>query len=129
MRGLGLWIVAIGLFLGVASAPASASPEASPFTGTWTSVDTDESHQVMTISGSGEGALALRVYDDAATVCGGDPARIVGSGRVDGDLLGAAVTVVCIPGGNVLGIIGFDVVYDADTDTLTDFSGVVWTRQ
>jgi hypothetical protein len=117
-----LTILAAGL------APAGAAAEASPFAGTWTSTDTDGSNQTMSISGSSSGALGVRYYDDVGTVCGGDPARFAGVGRVDGDILEADVLLVCIPGGNVFGHITIEVTYEANTDTLSDPSGVVWTR-
>lgn len=122
------WIIGVTI-LGTVLAPASAGAEASPFAGTWTSIDTDGSNQTMKISGSTAGALGVRYYDDVATVCGGDPARFAGTGRVDGDVLAADVLLVCIPGGNVFGHITIEATYDASTDTLSDPSGVVWTRQ
>ena len=128
MSGQARWIVGLAI-LATALAPAGAAAESSPFSGTWTSVDTDGSNQTMTISGSTRGALGVRYYDDRATVCGGDPARFAGPGRVDGDVLVADVLLVCIPGGNIFGHITVETAYDAATDTLNDPSGVVWTRQ
>lgn len=128
MRKHARWIVGLTL-LGTALLPASAAAEVSPFAGTWTSIDTDGSHQTMKISGSTAGSLGVRYYDDVGTVCGGDPARFAGTGRVDGDVLEADVLLVCIPGGNVFGHITIEATYDASTDTLSDPSGVVWTRQ
>jgi len=128
MRKHARWIVGLTI-LGTALAPASAAAEASPFAGTWTSIDTDGSHQTMRISGATAGALGVRYYDDVATVCGGDPARFAGTGWVDGDVLEANVLLVCLPGGNVFGHITIEATYDANTDTLSDPSGVTWTRQ
>jgi hypothetical protein len=128
MSGQARWIVGLAI-LAAALAPAGAAAESSPFSGTWTSVDTDGSNQTMTISGSTRGALGVRYYDDRATVCGGDPARFAGPGRVDGDVLVADVLLVCIPGGNIFGHITVETAYDAATDTLNDPSGVIWTRQ
>jgi hypothetical protein len=122
------WLGGLAI-LGAALAPAGAAAETSPFAGTWTSTDTDGSNQTVSISGAARGALGVRYYDDLATVCGGDPARFSGPGRVDGDVLVADVLLVCIPGGNVFGHITIEYAYDADTDTLSDPSGVVWTRQ
>ena len=128
MRKHARWIVGLTI-LGTTLAPASAAAEASPFAGTWASIDTDGSNQTMKISGSTKGALGVRYFDDVATVCGGDAARFAGTGRVDGDVLEADVLLVCIPGGNVFGHITIEATYDASTDTLSDPSGVVWTRQ
>src|SRR5689334_22355657 len=102
MRRNAFWIVG-ATALGLAIAPATAVAATSPFSGTWVSTDTDGSHQTMSFSGSGAGALAVRYYDDLATVCGGTPARFAGAGRVDGDTVTAKVLLVCLPGGNVFG--------------------------
>jgi hypothetical protein len=120
----------VGLtILGAAVAPAAAVADTSPFSGTWVSTDTDGSHQTMSFSGSGTGALAVRYYDDFATVCGGSPARFAGHGRVDGDTVVSDVLLVCLPGGNVFGHITVEATYNASDDTLSDPSGVVWTRK
>jgi hypothetical protein len=102
----------------------------SPFLGTWTSVDLDGSNQSLTISGGGSGNVAVSLYDDAATTaCGGAPARFAGSGAVHGNDLVTTGAITCVPGGNpVRGRLSLDFHYDAATDTLTDFSGVVWRR-
>lgn len=128
MRKHARWMLGLTI-VGTTLAPQSAAAEASPFAGTWNSIDTDGSNQTMKISGSAKGALGVRYFDDAATVCGGDPARFAGSGHVEGDVLEADVLLVCIPGGNVFGHITIEATYDASTDTLSDPSGVVWTRQ
>ena len=127
MRRHAPWIVGLTI-LGTALAPGSAA-EASPFAGTWTSIDTDGSNQTMKISGATAGSLGVRYYDDVATVCGGDPARFAGTGRVDGDVLEADVLLFCIPGGNVFGHITIEATDDSSTDTLSDPNGAVWTRQ
>ena len=108
------------------AAPAVAA-QGGDFAGTWVSVDTDGSNQVMTIRGSGRGSYGVQLYDDAATVCGGVPARFGGSGHVvEDDVLVVRGSVVCLPGGNPLrGAI--DLVLISDGGTLVDGGGVVWS--
>ena len=98
--------------------------------GTWTSLDTDGSTQTLSITGSGDKVYAM-VYDDesATGACNGAPARIVGPGFVDGNVVVFEGTLVCLPGGNPFRsrlTLGFG--YDAGTDTLTDSFGIVWHR-
>ena len=127
MRRNAFWVVGLTT-LGLAVAPAAVATT-SPFSGTWVSIDTDGSHQTMSFSGSGTGAVAVRYYDDLATVCDGSPARFAGPGWVDGDTVVSDVLLVCLPGGNVFGHITVEATYNASDDTLTDPSGVVWTRK
>jgi hypothetical protein len=110
-----------------ASGPAGAAPGQVAFNGTWTSIDTDGSHQVMRISGGGQ-RRAIMLYDDSATsACQGQPALVSGAGVVDGPFLFSVVSVVCLPGGNPLrGRVEFALMQSGDT--LVDASGVVWTR-
>jgi len=107
--------------------PASAAEL--PFNGTWTSVDTDGSNQVLTVRGQGAGSRAVALFDDAATVCGGVPARVAGSAVIDGPLMFLHAPVSCRPGGNPFhGPVEVAFLYDEATDTLSDPSGVVWHR-
>lgn len=118
---------ATGLVAG-GTAPADAK-QGGGYAGTWTSVDSDGSNQVLRISGSGAGSYGLRLFDDAGTVCGGAPTLFNGSGHLVEDGLVALGSVVCLPGGNPLrGAITLWYVYDAGTDTITDGGGVVWSR-
>jgi hypothetical protein len=71
------------------------------------------------------------LHDDFTSgVCGGPPAKLVGHGVADGTELLLRGTLVCIHAGNPIPreriFISFE--YDADTDALTDGSGVVWER-
>ena len=119
-------VVGAALLLG--AAPAQAAQGGS-YAGTWTSVDSDGSNQVMTISGSGRGSYGLRLFDDAGTVCGGSPVLFNGSGHRTSDGLVVVGSVACLPGGNVLrGAITLFFAYDAGSDTLLDGGGVTWTR-
>src|SRR4029450_7097504 len=98
--------VLVPLVLGVTlslslTQPASGAPGA--LSGTWTSADPDGSSQVMTITGSGQRAYAIFSIDSVATLCGGNPAQVVGPASVVEEGLISLATVTCIPGGNVLG--------------------------
>jgi len=120
--------VMLALVSSGAVSPASA--QQGVLSGTWTSVDIDGSSQQLRISGSGQGRYGTVLFDDSASqACGGAPARFVGSGSADGTTLQMTGTVVCLPGGNVLGSrITLSFVHSTTTDTLTDESGVVWYR-
>lgn len=110
---------------------ASASPRDDLFGGSWTSIDIDGSHQTLKIRGSGQsGHHAMVLFDDSATTaCDGSPARFKGSGLVDGDSLLMTGTLTCMPGGNPLRFrVSLGFVYNPETDTLTDDSGVTWHR-
>ena len=118
-----------GLLASLAVAqPASAAQGA--LAGTWVSVDVgDGSDQVLSIVGSGVRNYSVFYVDHAATVCGGAPAKVVGTGKLQGDVLQTVGTLTCKPGGNVFRArIGIAYEYDAGTDTLTDEFGNVWTR-
>ena len=121
-------LVVAALSVGVVS-PASA--DQGVLSGTWTSTDTDGSHQTLEIRGSGrDGTYAVMLFDESATAaCGGRPARLAGSGSVsDNDLL-VTGALVCLPGGNLLeGRITVAFTYSPGADTLVDEFGVVWHR-
>ena len=122
--------VAAALVLGaqaLVAAPAFAVE--SGFTGTWTSVDTDGSNQVMTISGASAHTRAVMLFDDAGTICGGAPTLVSGVGTIDENILWVDVTVKCLPGGNPIHArVGIAFVYDEASDTIGEPSGVVWHR-
>jgi hypothetical protein len=121
---------ALVLIASLGTASDAVAAQDSVFDGTWTSTDLDGSNQSLSVSGSGQGALAMFLFDDAATnACGGRPARLVGTGVPDGDSLVMSGTLTCVPGGNVLRFrISFGFEYSPATDTLTDESGVTWNR-
>jgi hypothetical protein len=123
---------AVGLLVlggAVGAAPASAAP--GDLAGTWTSVDLDGSNQTLEVKGAGSPVYALFLTDDlASSACGGLPATAVGPAVVDDNGLFMFATLVCRPGGNPIPGTRVELTfeYDAATDTLTDFSGVVWAR-
>ncbi len=127
LRIISLGVLALTLVLGLGASPAVAAQ--GDLTGTWTSVDTDGSDQTLTITGTGKRVYAVALFDEAATLCDGDPAQAHGPGFVDSDHLLVRAAAVCLPGGNHLrGVIHLGFTYDEGTDTLTDDSGVVWSR-
>jgi Flp pilus assembly pilin Flp len=124
--------IAVGLIVACTSVvlASTASAAGGELAGTWTSIDTDGSHQTLEIMGSGNRAYSMIYVDDSATgACGGNPARISGPGYVDGDDLFMSGALVCLPGGNVFRErIGIGFHYDAGSDTFTDDFGIVWHR-
>jgi hypothetical protein len=122
--------VSVVLAFGTALLSPAASAAGGDLAGTWTSVDLDGSNQTLQITGSGRHVYAMFLVDDFTTGgCGGPPAQFVGFGVVDGSELLMSGTLICLPGGNpIAGRISISFQYDAATDTLTDFSGVVWHR-
>ena len=120
-------ILALGAM--VLTPPASAAP--GNLAGSWTSVDTDGSHQTLRIRGSGTPVYAMFFRDDQTSgACGGPPAKVVGHAVVRGRELLVRGTLVCLRGGNPLPgeRITIGLHHDAGSDTLTDDAGVVWTR-
>jgi hypothetical protein len=105
-----------------------ASADTDVFGGTWTSTDTDGSHQQLDVRGTNPVIRAVSYYDDAASICGGAPARIPGTGAIDGDTLILSGVLACVPGGTPLGRVTVEYVYESSTDSLTDEFGVTWTR-
>ena len=124
-----LMATTVAVALGGALAPA-ATAAPGDLAGTWTSTDLDGSSQRLDVNGSGNHGYSMFLYDDEATsACGGDPARLTGTGQMDGDTLTMTGSLTCLPGGNVLRFrIDYVFVYSAGADTLTDASGVVWHR-
>ena len=122
-------LTASAALLGPATSATAAGGGTGALAGTWSSIDTDGSHQTLSITGSGNGVYSMVYVDDSATTCGGDPARLSGPGFVDGDDVLMVAPLVCLPGGNQFRdrlAVGFQ--YDSGTDTLIDDFGIVWSR-
>ncbi len=129
-------VLAAALLAGMLAIPAAtAAAPPSPFTGSWTSVDVDGSNQRLSIGGGPSPRVLL--YDDGATVCGldgaGDPiyaARASGRATVGGTTLTVDIDLYCLASPTYFldTFAGLTFDHDAGTDTLTDFSGVVWSR-
>jgi hypothetical protein len=127
----GVAVATVGVTLLASASGASAIGTGSgPLAGTWTSVDTDLSHQTLDIVGAGDRVYSM-VYDDdvASDTCGDGPARLSGPGFVDGDDVLMVAALVCLPGGNPFrGRLAVGFHYDSGADTLVDDFGVVWSR-
>jgi hypothetical protein len=123
-------LIAAALVVGAAAAP-------DPFKGTWYSVDTDGSNQTLHVGGGPGGTYHVRYHDDGATVCGVDPVTDVilyaasGSGALTsaGNVLSGDVALYCFASPRLFyGNVTLTYSYNAGTDTLTDFWGIVWHR-
>lgn len=105
------------------------------FSACWTSIDVDGSSQSMCIIPLGINLFAILAIDEGGTVCGDTgeatefAVRLTGSGSVNdsGDVLESTITYQCLGGNNASGTVDFPLTLNAD-GTLTDFSGVVWSR-
>jgi hypothetical protein len=129
---------AIGVLSGVAlltvafTVNAVAAP-ADPFTGRWTSTDTDGSQQILTFGGSGS-TRSVNYFDDGASVCGWQAggAPIAGTyhttGDVDGSTLTVSPTTGSCSGGGSFSVPAVQFTYDSSTNTLLDSFGVTWYR-
>jgi hypothetical protein len=114
----------------LAAGALTASPARADqgFAGRWVATDGDGSNLVLSIHGDA-GRYAVREVDDAASVCGGAPAAVNGSGVAQGETLEVAATLVCLPRGNVFRHrLQLSFVLDTSTDTLMDNDGVTWQR-
>ena len=124
---LGIAILAIALAL---PASALAAAPTSSFTGSWTSTDTDGSHQTLVVS---SGVRPSVVYQDFyANGCDrfAGPAThwtAAGEGSIDGEVMEVGFHKSGC-GSFLLGGYEDYFVYDAGADTLTDSFGIVWTR-
>lgn len=119
-----------GLLL-VVGLPAAAAPS-DPFVGAWQATDTfDDSDMTLSFGGQGE-TRSVRLFDDLATggVCEDEdgPALARGSGEIDGDTIAGTWDVECLNGPGSISDAAFEFEHDAQTDTLEDDMGNVWTR-
>jgi hypothetical protein len=110
---------------------ATALAAGSPFKGVWTSIDSDGSSQLLTISG---GSTPSVVYQDfyarGCDTFGGPADHYVAAGRgeVNGSILYASFHKSGC-GTFLMGGHEDDYTYDAGSDTLTDVFGIVWSRK
>jgi len=134
-------LAAIGFVRLLGSEGTPASQPRSPFEGTWVSTsEADGGTQTMIVRTSAEGALGVTVLDDVATVCGGTPSTMTGTGRIEG---GTALVIpspvyTCDDGSEPETLSGpplaevlrdWTLVLDPQTDTLSDGVGGVWLRE
>ena len=105
---------------------------------TWVSVDSDGSSQTMAIRAEDGGSYRVVVNDDAATFCSGAPSTLIGTGQLDGaELVLRAPVLTCDDDSTPVPVAGssleeavrdYTLVYDTETDTLTDSLGIQWQR-
>ncbi len=114
------------------------SPEpAAPFTGTWTSTDTDGSNQELIISGGAGGIYTISYTDLGASACGKDAAgnpiyaaSATGNLTASGNDLSGTLAIYCQKNpATLLTNYGFHYYYDSSVGTMTDDFGVVWYRK
>ena len=119
--------------------PTPTTPE-SPFLGTWVSLDADGSTPTMMIEVSEDGTVGIMVHDDPASVCSGAPSTMSGAGGFEGDaeLIIPTPVLTCDDGSQPEALSGppleeqlqnLTFIYDAESDTLIDNFGSVWTRE
>jgi hypothetical protein len=127
-RALVVAIAALAVQLAVA--PVSASPAGNAFAGTWQSIDTDGSSQLLIVSaGSKPSVVYQDFYASGCDRFGGPATHWVGAGTgsIDGDLLEVWFHKSGC-GAFLMGGYGDAYLYDAGADTLTDTFGIVWSR-
>ena len=124
MRRLLTPLVAATLMALAWSSPATATG-GDPFTKSWSRVDVDGSRETLRFSGSGE-PKTYAYLDERATICGGGPFEgsgtiVVADNTAFLDGVAGCVGEEAGPGGGTL-------VYDPDTGTIDDGSGLLYHR-
>jgi hypothetical protein len=134
-------LAAIGFVRLLGSEGTPASDPQSPFAGTWVSTsDEDGGAQTMTVRVSAGGAVEITVTDTIATVCGGTPSTMTGTGQIDDStqLVIPAPVYTCDDGSVAEPLSGppleeqlrdWTLVLDPETDTLSDGVGGLWLRE
>ncbi|HET7237019.1 MAG TPA: hypothetical protein VFK59_11390 [Actinomycetota bacterium] len=135
-------LAAIGFVRLLGSEGTPASDPQSPFAGTWVSTsDADGGTQTMTVEVSDDGAVKITVLDDVATVCGGTPSTMTGTGGIEADgtqLVINARVYTCDDGSEPETLSGppleeqlldLTFVLDAESETLTDSFRGLWLRE
>lgn len=119
---------ALALFIG--AAPVSAAPQATSFTGIWTSTDTDGSSQMLIVSsGSSPSVVYQDFYASGCDNAGVPTTHWTASGRgvIDGDTLWIEFHKSGC-GRFLQGGYGDYYTYDGGSDTLLDSFGITWYR-
>jgi hypothetical protein len=114
-----------------ALASGTAAKPSDPFSGVWTSIDTDGSNQ--TISFGGPGSLRfVHYFNDGASACGWPDINVTatlnGIGTVSGGTLTTDLNGQCNGTGQDLSSSGVTYTYDSTSNTLTDSFGTIWYR-
>jgi hypothetical protein len=136
-----LSVALLAAALGAAAIGSGILRPASPFSGTWTSTgDADGGTQTMTVTVPGDGIVEITIRDTIATVCGGTPSTMTGTGRIENDtaLVIPEPDYTCDDGSRPETVSGppldvvlrnWTLVLDAETDTLSDGVGGLWFRE
>jgi hypothetical protein len=123
--------ILLGTFLfGQVLVGAASAAGPGPFRGTWTSIDSDGSTQLLIVSSGATPAVTFQdFYASACDRFGGPSTHWVsnGQGTVDGDLLIVAFHKSGCGSFSIGAYEGFWL-YQAGTDTLIDPDDIVWTR-
>ena len=134
-------LAAVGFVRLLGSEGTPASDPQSPFAGTWISTsDADGGTQTMTVQVFADGAVEIVVRDTIATVCGGTPSTMTGTGRIEGgtSLVIPAPAYTCDDGSGPEAVSGppldeqlrdWTLFLDPETDALSDGVGGVWLRE
>jgi hypothetical protein len=125
-------IVVSAALLLAAAVPAAASP-AHPFRGNWKGIDLDGSSISLWIveeARSGGKVFEVRAHDDRTGPWCGGPARMTAIGALTSDTtIEVSMIWWCLPSADSWWLFLPDVLtYDAATDTISDGSGVIYTR-
>lgn len=110
------------------STPADA-PADPGFRGTWKSSDRDGALAFMSIGTRGDGSYQIRVTDNAAAACDGEPATLVGTGTIAGaEMTVSSQVLICADREPLRVDEDLTLTYDVLSDTFRDSLGIVWHR-
>ena len=139
--GIAVFALAVAGGIRLMSSEPLPTDQPAGFLGRWFSFSTDGdgTTQTMTVRPAGERALEIEVHDDSTPVCSGEASTITGSEgiRDDGALVIPAPVLTCdggyepeAPSGRPVQeqLRDLSFLLDAETGTLTDTFGAVWTR-
>jgi hypothetical protein len=128
---------AISLLIAATLVIGASAANPDPLKGTWYSVDTDGSNQILRVGGGPGVSHHVVYYDDGASVCGLDSegnflaaASAVGALGATGNTLSGLMPVYCLASPRYLWDLDayFELTYQPGTDTLLDIHGLTWTR-
>ena len=119
------WPAALAATVLVAVSAAATAAASDPFRGTWSTIDIDGSRMTVSFTGKG-GSRSFTLVDDRATVCGGDPQVVSGTGAVSGDRIDVEAIARCAGASDGE---PFAVTYFHDAELRSLFDGTLaWRR-
>jgi hypothetical protein len=128
-RRIGIVIAALALAIAI-PATALAARSTTPFAGTWTSTDFDDSTQVLIIAGGGHPSVVYEDFFASGCYYNAGPAThwvAAGQGSIDGDTIWIDYHKSGC-GTFLQGGYGDYYTYNSGDDTLTDSVGITWYR-